>query len=45
MKSLKRYEFTKTIYIDQMMEANIGRVTAIKKKTVQLKKEIKQLRE
>lgn len=44
VKDFKKFEFDKTIHVDQMLEGNIGRIDGVRQRTQRLKTEIKSLR-
>ena len=44
VKDFKKFEFEKTIHVDQMLEGNIGRIDGVRQRTQRLKAEIKSLR-
>lgn len=44
VKQLDKFTFDKTIYVDRMIEANQGRISGIRSKTLQYKEEINQLK-
>lgn len=44
VKDFKKFEFDKTIHVDQLLEGNIGRIDGVRERTRRLKQEIKTLR-
>ena len=45
VKDFKKFEFEKTIHVDQLLEGNIGRIEGVRQRTRLLKNEIKALRQ
>ena len=44
VKDFSKFEFDKTIHVDQLLEGNIGRIDGVRERTRRLKQEIKELR-
>jgi hypothetical protein len=43
-KDFGKFEFEKKIHVDQLLQANIGKVASVREKTAKMKQEVKKLR-